>query len=159
MRPASADGTIGSRLDQKELAEGLRPEGSLVDVRDDLAPLIDDLRGVVAAADFRHLKHHRRFVVHREPRLEVGDVEIRVDEIGGAEWVVLDRVVGGSGLLEIDVLLTDDEGAAEQIDVGLGDRLLVKRLRRRPAEHGCAHVITSMSGNRHVLSNSGFSGP
>jgi hypothetical protein len=61
----------GAGLSQRERPGGLDRSGALVD--DDLAPLVEDLRGVVAVLDLGDLEQHRRGVVDGEPRLHFPD--------------------------------------------------------------------------------------
>jgi hypothetical protein len=113
------------RLHQRELAERFRREGTLVDVGDHLAPFVEDLRGVVAPLDLRHIEDHRRLVVDCDPGLEIGDVEVGIDEIGRAQRVVLDLVVGEVLRLAVHLFLANDQRTTEQIDIGVGDGLRV----------------------------------
>jgi hypothetical protein len=62
-----------------------------------------------------------------DPGFEIGHVKVGIHEISGTQWVVLDGVVLDSRLFEIVVLLPDDEHATQEVDVGVGDGLLVRR--------------------------------
>ena len=59
-------------------------------------------------------------------RVEVGDVEVWVGEVGGPERVVLDGVVCDARFLQVGVLLPNHERASEQVHVRVGNRLLVQ---------------------------------
>jgi hypothetical protein len=119
-----------ARSDERELPAGVRREGALVDVGDDLAPFVEDLGGVVAAGDLRDLEQRRGSIVHGDPGFEIRDIEIRVHEVRGPQRVVLDGVVRGAMLLQILVLLPDHEHAAQEVDVGVSDGLRVRHSRR-----------------------------
>jgi hypothetical protein len=115
----------GAGRNEYELAVRMRRIVTPVDVGDDLAPLIKDLRGVIAALHLRHLKQNRSLFVHGNPRFEIGDVEVRIDEIRRPDWIIFDDVVGDPSLLEVGLLLPDYKRAAKQINVGVGHSLLV----------------------------------
>ena len=118
----------GARRDECELAERMRWIIALVEVGDDLAPLVEDLRGVIAAFHLRHFKHHRSFVIHGDPGFEVSDVEIRVYKISGSRRVVFNNVVVNARLLEVRLLLPDGNGATKQINISVRHRLPVRKL-------------------------------
>jgi len=114
----------------------MRRKSARVDVGDDVAPLVHHLHGVVPIDDFRSLEHSRRAVIHREPSLEGGDVEVRVDDVRVAERIVRDDVVVGANLIEVDVLLANHEHATEQVHVGICDRLRIRPGVEGPLERG-----------------------
>jgi hypothetical protein len=101
-------------------------EHPFVDVGDGLAPAIQELHGVVAAGDLWHRDDQAALLVDGDPRLRVRDVEIRIRPVDFARLAVYQHVPL-EAFLEVELLLAQDEQAAEETDVAVADLGLRER--------------------------------
>ena len=95
-------------------------EHPFVDVGDGLAPAIQELHGVVAAGDLWHRDDQAALLVDGDPRLRVRDVEIRIRPVDLA-WSAMYQLIPLEAFLEVELLLAQDQQAAEEIDVAVAD--------------------------------------